>query len=1038
MQFLPYRLGRTAALIIAAGFVAHAAGDGNLAVTVTSAAGKPLAGATITVSSPTQIGGNKTFTTDSQGKARFLRLAPGSFKVQVSADGYQSQTINNVDVLVDQTAQVNAKMVPVGSATVEVVSSVPLVDTTTVTAGTQVTQDDVQSLPIARNQLATLTLAPGVVSVGGNPSLAAGLNRDNFGGNGARNNTYMVDGVDMTSPETGTYRTTIPQELIANQDIKTGAITAEYSARAGLFSNVTTVAGSNDWHGGVTYQFRNPSMYNAVGRFKIPQTFSKLQDTTVYFEGPIIKDKLWIVASGQAVKDTANVSVASSATLTPGETRTSTLNDEKRYFVKLTWTPAAGHTLVGSFMRNPSVFDNLGAPTVVTARAIQTERGGSNYNLAYTWQTAKFILDVKLARHEESDTTKALLHNLGAQIDLNVDPAGGAVPVINRTFGNAGAATGRDYRRDIFRVDGTFLFDLLGGHTLKTGIQQGKDQLTQAIFIDNGGSQYNNLGALATGGGPTYSYVDGNYGGSVPGTISRMKSAINNQAAYAAIKTSLDTNHDGSVDDAELGAYRFSELFDASRPSLGYLGYRITLDSKASSTPKMEYQGAYVQDQWQIGRVTFSPGFRIDKYTYKADNGQSLFKTDWAFAPRIGATWDVAGDGRTKAYAYWGRYIDPIKLDMVRFTGSLTSSVRLEQIRINNTWVTENTRGGSKVVDAVFADTFKLPKTDEFRMGLAKDFGNSWSVEGTYTYRRDYDLVEDWDPTLYADAASLEAEARSVFGIPTKKPDGSNYTPTATEQNVINAFRALVINPNYFAGGGFTGQQNIDRVNNGTLNFVLANLPGGFRYFNTFDLTVTRKLKDHWGGFASWTSVRARGNSQSSGNADFQGDLARWDPRLPYVNGALDGSVNWVGKLYGYYKFDGGFLVGIAHNLNSGYHYSNGRVFSTRVLLDPIQYTNANFSPAKVTADPNFFNVEQQGRNMTPRIEQTDLHLQYDWTMFTKFKGQVFADVFNLFNRQNGVDLSEGPNIRGAAPVANTPYTYQVPRRYSLGLRFNF
>ena len=39
------RLGRTAALIIAAGFIAHAAGDGNLSVAVTDTSGKALAGA---------------------------------------------------------------------------------------------------------------------------------------------------------------------------------------------------------------------------------------------------------------------------------------------------------------------------------------------------------------------------------------------------------------------------------------------------------------------------------------------------------------------------------------------------------------------------------------------------------------------------------------------------------------------------------------------------------------------------------------------------------------------------------------------------------------------------------------------------------------------------------------------------------------------------------------------------------------------------------------------------------------------------------
>ncbi len=229
MRSLTPRLGRAAALIIASGFLAHAAGDGTLAVSVTDASGKAVAGATVTISSPTQIGGARTVTTDATGKARFVRLSPGAFRIQISATGYQAQTINNVEVQVDQTASVNAKMVPVGGATVEVVAAAAQVDTTTVTQGTQISDVELERLPVGRNQLSTLNLAPGVVastSGNGNPALAVGLNRDNLGGNGARNNTYMIDGIDVTSPEAGTLRTAIAPELIQVQDVKTGAITA--------------------------------------------------------------------------------------------------------------------------------------------------------------------------------------------------------------------------------------------------------------------------------------------------------------------------------------------------------------------------------------------------------------------------------------------------------------------------------------------------------------------------------------------------------------------------------------------------------------------------------------------------------------------------------------------------------------------------------------------------------------------------------------------------------------------------------------------
>ncbi|MBK8727064.1 MAG: TonB-dependent receptor [Holophagaceae bacterium] len=464
---------------------------------------------------------------------------------------------------------------------------------------------------------------------------------------------------------------------------------------------------------------------------------------------------------------------------------------------------------------------------------------------------------------------------------------------------------------------------------------------------------------------------------------------------------------------SDLNAYRFNE----ANPLGGFYSYRVHQESIQSSTPKMKTQGFYVQDQWQMGTLTFSPGVRFDKYEYLADNGQSLFKTDFAIAPRVGLTWDAKGDGRSKVYAYWGRYIDPIKLDMVRFTGSLTSSVRLEQARLLNQWVTVITRGGSKTVDAVFADTFKLPKTDEFRIGYQAEFGGLYTFEATYTKRRDYDIVEDWDPTLYTDAGNLEAEARGLMGL------SSSTAPTAAQQSVINAFRGLVIPFSYFAGGGYTGEQNTARLGT-SLNFVLANLPGGERKYRTLDLTVTRREADHWGGFMSFSLVNAKGNTQSSGNADFQGDLARFDPRLGYHNGSLEGSVDWLAKAYAYYHWDMGFMVGMTFNANSGYHYTPGSwTASTRVLQN-------------WPGEDGFF-AENLGTAMTPMYYQADLRLQYGRN-FGKLRGEIYADVINLTNRQEATDLSEGLNIRAIAPRPNTPYQYQAPRRYNFGIRLKF
>ncbi len=732
-----------------------------------------------------------------------------------------------------------------------------------------------------------------------------------------------------------------------------------------------------------------------------------VSDLSVWAMGPIIKDKLWYVVSAQKVKDEVTVKLNSTVASTPGESRKGLNEDGQRFFGKLTWQITPSDLLSLTFNSNPYEFNNLSNPGVVTRRAAKTEQGGNRYILNYSHQWDKIFLDFRYAVHREDNKITALYSADGPQ---NTIRSAQALTPLQAQLGNSSALDKREYKKNLGRLDLTWLFEAAGSHTLKAGVQFGNEELTQTVGVGQG-DQYDSYDAN------TYTW------GTVPSsTLSGAKSvtitAINNSAALTQQFLNAGFVRTGSGGtkfvSSDLNAYKFNE----PNPFGGYYSYRIHQVSVASSTPKMETQGFYVQDQWQMGRLTLSPGVRFDKYEFKADNGVSLFKTDYNVAPRVGLTYDVSGNGRSKAYAYWGRYIDPIKLDMVRFTGSLTSSERWEQVRLFNQWVTVITRGGTKVVDAVFADSFKLPKTDEFRIGFQTEFGGNYTFEATYSKRRDYDIVEDWDPTLYTDADNLEAEARGLLGL------SSSATPSSAQQAIINRFRGLRIDPGYFAGGGYSGQQNVDRVANGQLNFVLANLPGGERKYRSLDLTVTRREANHWGGFMSVSLVNAKGNSQSSGNADFQGDLAQFDPRLPYTNGRLEGSVDWLAKAYGYYRWDMGLLLGMTLNANSGYHYTSPAfVASTRVLQ--------SFPGA------GEFYAEGLGNRMTPMFYQADLRAQYGRN-FGKVRGEIYLDVINFTNRQEATDLSEGLNVRGVAPNANTPYQFQAPRRYSFGIRIKY
>ena len=75
------------------------------------------------------------------------------------------------------------------------------------------------------------------------------------------------------------------------------------------------------------------------------------------------------------------------------------------------------------------------------------------------------------------------------------------------------------------------------------------------------------------------------------------------------------------------------------------------------------YLSFFVQDSWDIGeRLTINPGLRYEQQ--ELIGNLSEFKWDNNWAPRIGATYDVLGDGRSKLYGNWGRFFAKVPNDL--------------------------------------------------------------------------------------------------------------------------------------------------------------------------------------------------------------------------------------------------------------------------------------------------------------------------------------------------------------------------------------
>ena len=262
------------ALLSLGAFAAYAQVDtGAILGTVTDPSAAVLAGARVTL---TNLGTNATLstTTGGDGTYKFSPVRIGSYKVDVSAQGFQSMTNRNVIVEVNSDVVVNFGLKP-GSVTevVEVNAAPPVLETQSAAVGQVIDQHEVDSVPLnGRNFVFLAQLAPGVNSpqsdTRGNAANGA------FSANGLRpaQNNYLLDGIDNNSDAVdflnGTnYVMLPPVDAIQEFRVETSDFSAEYGRSGAAVLNATIKSGTNSLHGTV-WEFLRHDKLDAADYFE--------------------------------------------------------------------------------------------------------------------------------------------------------------------------------------------------------------------------------------------------------------------------------------------------------------------------------------------------------------------------------------------------------------------------------------------------------------------------------------------------------------------------------------------------------------------------------------------------------------------------------------------------------------------------------------------------------------------------------------------------------------------------------------------------
>jgi len=237
---------------------------GSLVGKVADPQGAMVAGAEVTVLNNAT---NVKLTAKSNNAGSFIvpYLLPGTYKLTVELSGFKKFVQDGIQVRVNDQVEVNPQL-EVGdtSQSVEVKAETPLLSTAEASLGQVIDERRVTELPLfAGNAMDLVHLAPGTVN-GTNLRLRkapfnAAPSQFATDGNGNNNNEFSIDGVtnvysDGTAPRVAFSP---PQTALAEFKIQTSAYDASLGRTIGSTVNVSTKAGTNDFHGEVHHWLRN-------------------------------------------------------------------------------------------------------------------------------------------------------------------------------------------------------------------------------------------------------------------------------------------------------------------------------------------------------------------------------------------------------------------------------------------------------------------------------------------------------------------------------------------------------------------------------------------------------------------------------------------------------------------------------------------------------------------------------------------------------------------------------------------------------------
>ena len=797
--------------------------------TTGAVAGRASSGDQVTVTN-VATGASRTVTASSDGSYRLSQLPVGDYTLQLKRSGQDVGQTVTVNVGLGGTTTVNlgsdGSLTNLEAVQVKGSRVINRVDVQSTESSTNVTREELARLPVDQSLGSVALLAPGVV--GGN----SGFGGISFGGSSVAENSVFINGLNVTDFYKRQSFSTAPFAFFQEFQVKTGGYSVEFGRATGGVINAVTRSGSNEFKAGLQTTFE-PTAWRAEaddhfykdGSVNVRSSHDRqsFMKANLWASGPLVKDKLFMFAMYEQRDNDSRYTNAS------GSSWSQTKSNNGFWGTKLDWQLTDDHLL-----ELLAFSDEGDAKTKIYSYNFDTSTRGTAAPSESTGSSGGKSGSLTYTGHFGENFTAKAMYGINRSSSFNLSPADtlcDQVTYNNASYGVAyralgspvlgchpgGSVVSHEDERRVKRLDFEWA---LGDHLIRFGWDH------ELMTTDRTTRYPGPTGKLYT----AYGVKPGDKldnGAVVPAGVTAM---------LMARKRS-----DGGVFDIDTSAW-------------------------------------YIEDVWNItSNFLLNVGLRVDNFENFDAEGNSYINLDKLVSPRLGFSWDMKGDGRTKLFGNLGRYYMPVtSIISYNFAGGLIDERTYYAL---NGWTasTNPVTGAPYLAPIIGAqigavdDSYNLSHEpsdrdldavyqDELILGFQSMINQAWSWGVNATYRNMPNAMDD-------------IKINALCGV-----RHGNLWPIANPGDSLTLWGTKAM------GCAQDGWVTIDTSKEGYMTIGSNRIIGYSkpkRTYKALEFQIDRAWDDKWAFNASYLWSKSEGNHEGPVNSDTNygdtGMVQHWD-----------------------------------------------------------------------------------------------------------------------------------------------------------------